>query len=100
MVKTIAARQYTKSIQDDLLLQRVPTNYIAHPVIVEIDTHPKPSQEGDYDNCLKLVLDSLVRFGVLLDDKRKIIKRIVITESTESHVGWIGVRILPWRGSP
>lgn len=94
-VKTSKARQFGELVWCALLEQRVPANCIAHPLVITLSQHA-PSDQGDPDNGIKIVLDTLKRFGVLADDNRKIIKRLVVEDAEREEGGRVRVRIEPY----
>lgn len=94
-VKSTKARAFGELVWGALLVQRVPANCIAHPLWITITQHA-PSDAGDPDNGIKIVLDVLKRFGVIADDNRRIIRRLLIEDSTREEGGRVRLRIEPF----
>jgi Holliday junction resolvase RusA-like endonuclease len=94
-VKTAELREYVRHASGALFAQRVPTRRIAHPCEITLTQHA-PTTAGDVDNGVKVILDCLKKFGVLHDDNRKIVKRVIAEDGDREEGGRVEVRISPW----
>lgn len=98
-IKTTKARNFGEFVWAALMHQRVPATCIAHPCIITLSQYA-PDDRGDPDNGIKIVLDTMKRFGVLADDNRKIIKRLVVEDAGREEGGRVHVRIAPFLQAP
>jgi Holliday junction resolvase RusA-like endonuclease len=84
--KSSRARRYGEAVMTELMAQRVPCEYLAHPLSIWIVQHAS-ADRGDPDNGQKIVLDCMVRYGVIADDNRGIVKDLRVTDSTRVPQG-------------
>lgn len=61
------------------------------PIEVHIDQHPPDKRRRDVDNCIKIILDSLQRAGLIKDDYQ--IVRLIATRKEIVPGGKIVVKI-------
>jgi Holliday junction resolvase RusA-like endonuclease len=92
--KTSKAQVFIDASELVLIEQRVPSRKIAHPCSITITQHVTSGRSGgDIDNGIKLVLDVMKRFGIIADDNRKIVKRLIVEDAEQEEVGRVCVRI-------
>ena len=68
IVPSKAARAYVKATNDQVTLQQVPRHRLSGKLRVEIAVRCPNEGKHDLDNLPKVVLDSLRKAGVILDD--------------------------------
>jgi Holliday junction resolvase RusA-like endonuclease len=93
-VKTKRSKAYAQLAEFALLEQRVPCNRLAHPLTIHYIQHAS-SDRGDVANYEKILTDTLVRFGVIHDDRRDILKRVTLEDGSRVEPGheYVEVRI-------
>lgn len=60
---------------------------------VRVSLHPPDKKRRDIDNCLKVLLDSLVRANVIIDDSK--INRLFVEKMENVLNGKVFIKILP-----
>ena len=90
--KTVKAKRFAAEVYSNIYAQRIPRNLLAHPMQITITQHAR-SGHGDVDNGTKCVLDELVNAGVIADDNRSIVKRVITQDGARSAQPYITVAI-------
>lgn len=77
--KSKKALAYTTEVGRQIHRQHVPTRRLAHPMSITMVQHAS-SGRSDIGNYEKLLVDSIVSCGVIANDNRSIVKRIVLED--------------------
>lgn len=90
--KSKKLRAFIGQVWASIYEQRIPRRFLSHPMRVTINQHARNGQ-GDCDNGVKCVLDTLVKSGVIADDNREIIRELVVRDGARAKTPYITVEI-------
>ena len=91
-IKSKQAREFQSAAWQAIYEQNIPRRGLSHPMEIVITQHAKTAR-GDVDNGLKLLVDALKTTGVIYDDSREIVKRVIAQDGSRSHDPYVTVEI-------